>query len=196
MVIENDHDAVYRWARMPMGCLQGLDPHRVALLGSVSRSLAPGLRLGWVVPPATLLSSLVVAKRDGDGGSPVIEQHALARLIEMGAFDRHLLRARKIYRTRRDALLAALDQQFPGWAVNGATAGLHVWLQPRGEVDAAALVAAAAARGVAVEATATTSADPPRLSGLVVGYATLDVEHVIEAVTRLADAVREVGMST
>ncbi|MDQ2788262.1 MAG: PLP-dependent aminotransferase family protein [Actinomycetota bacterium] len=196
LVIENDHDAVFRWDRMPMGCLQGLDPHRVALLGSVSRSLAPGLRLGWIVPPAPLLSSLVVAKRDGDGGSSVIEQHALARLIEMGAFDRHLRRARKIYRTRRDALLTALGQQFPGWVVIGATAGLHVWLQPRGEVDAAALVAAAAARGVAVEATAATSVHPPRLSGLVVGYATLDAEHIIEAVSRLADAVREVGVSS
>ncbi|MEO7195718.1 MAG: PLP-dependent aminotransferase family protein [Pseudonocardiaceae bacterium] len=111
LIIEDDHDAVFRWDRMPMACLQGLDPQRVALLGSVSRSLAPGLRLGWVVPPAPLLAPLAAAKRDADGGSPVIEQHALARLIEMGAFDRHLRRARKVYRARRDALLAALEQQ-------------------------------------------------------------------------------------
>ncbi|MDQ2788264.1 MAG: PLP-dependent aminotransferase family protein [Actinomycetota bacterium] len=194
LIIEDDHDAVFRWDRMPMGCLQGLDPQRVALLGSVSRSLAPGLRLGWVVPPAPLLAPLAAAKRDADGGSPVIEQHALARLIEMGAFDRHLRRARKVYRARRDALLAALEQHLSGWTVTGAAAGLHVWLQPAGEVDAAALVAAAAARGVAIEATAATYGQPAPLTGLVLGYARLDNAYATEAVARLADAAHEVGV--
>jgi len=122
------------------------------------------------------------------GGSPVIEQHALARLIEMGAFDRHLRRARKIYRVRRDALLAALEQQLGDWTVTGAAAGLHVWLQPPGEIDAAALVARAAARGVAVDATAATSGQPAPLTGLVLSYARLDAGHATEAVARLADA--------
>ncbi|MDQ2706772.1 MAG: PLP-dependent aminotransferase family protein, partial [Actinomycetota bacterium] len=66
LIIEDDHDALFRWDRMPMGCLQGLNPHRVALLGSVSRPLAPGLRLGWIVPPTALLAPLVAAKRDTD----------------------------------------------------------------------------------------------------------------------------------
>nr|MBA2323616.1 PLP-dependent aminotransferase family protein [Pseudonocardiales bacterium] len=86
-------------------------------------------------------------------------------------------------------------QQLPGWAVLGATSGLHVWLQPRDVVDTAALVAAAAVRGVAVEATTAWAAHPPVLAGLVVGYATLDVERAAEAVARLADAVRDVGSS-
>lgn len=196
LIIEDDHDAVFRWDRMPMGCLQGLDPQRIALLGSVSRPLAPGLRLGWVVPPAALLAPLVAAKRDADGGSPVIEQQALARLIDMGAFDRHLRRARKIYRARRDALLDALDQHLGSWTVTGTAAGLHVWLQPAGDVDAAALVAAAAARGVAIDATAATAAtagQPAPLTGLVLSYARLEPTHATEVVARLADAAREVG---
>ncbi|MGH3984625.1 MAG: PLP-dependent aminotransferase family protein [Pseudonocardiaceae bacterium] len=196
VVIEDDYNGMFRWDRMPMGCVQGLDHHRVALLGSVSRSLGPGLRLGWAVPPPALLDPLVAAKRDADGGCPVIAQQALARLIEMGAFDRHLRRARRLYRARQDALLIALDQELPEWPVAGAVAGLHVWLQPPGRLDAATLVAAAAARGVAIDVTATTTEAPAELSGLVVGYARLDSRHATEAVARIADAVREVGLRT
>lgn len=192
LIIEDDHDGVFRWDRMPMGCLQGLDPQRIALAGSVSRSLAPGLRIGWVVPPAALLAALVTAKRDADGGSPIIEQQALARLIEMGAFDRHLRRARKVYRARRDAFLDAVARELPDWSVAGAVAGLHVWLRPPGEIDAAALIGAAAARGVAIEATAVTSGQLDRLSGLALCYARLDADHATEVVARIADAVRDV----
>lgn len=195
LIIEDDYDAVFRWDRMPMGCLQGLDPQRVALAGSVSHSLAPGLRIGWLVPPAALLAPLVTAKRDADGGAPVIEQQALARLIELGAFDRHLRHARKVYRARRDAFLSAVAQELPDWAVAGAVAGLHVWLRPPGEIDAAALVDAAAARGVAIEATAITSRRTDQLAGLALCYARLDIDHATEAVTRIANAVRDVGPS-
>ncbi len=196
LIIEDDYDAEFRWDRMPMGCVQGLDPRRVVLLGSVSRSLAPGLRIGWVLPPATLLAPLATAKRDADGGCPVIQQQALAQLLEMGAFDRHLRRARKTYRARRDALLSAVAQHLPDWSVAGAVAGLHVWLRPPSEVDAAALVAATAARGIAIEATAATSGQTDRLAGLVLCYARLDVDHAAEAVTRIAAAVREIGAPT
>ena len=193
LVVEDDHDGLFRWDRMPMGCVQGLDHPRVALLGSVSRSLAPGLRIGWVVPPPALLGPLVAAKLDADGGCPIIEQQALARLIEMGAFDRHLRRARKAYRARRDALLIALEQQLPDWAVAGAVAGLHVWLRPPGRVDAAVLIAAIAARGIAVEVTAATT-EGTALSGMVVSYARLDPSHAAEAAARIADAVHEVAI--
>jgi GntR family transcriptional regulator/MocR family aminotransferase len=194
LIIEDDRAAVFRWDRMPLGCLQGLDPQRIASLGSVSRALAPGLRLGWILPPAALLAPLVAAKRDADGGSPVIDQHVLARTFDMGAFDRHLRRSRKVYRARRDALLAALEQQLGDWTVTGAAAGLHVWLQPPGAIDAAALVEAAARCGVVVEATAATSGQPAPLAGLVLSYARLDDLHATEAVGRLAAAAREVGI--
>ncbi len=196
LIIEDDYDAEFRWDRMPMGCMQGLDPERVALLGSVSRSLAPGLRIGWMLPPAPLLAPLVTAKRDADGGCPVIEQQALARLIEMGAFDRHLRSVRKTYRARRDSLLAAVVQHLPGWSVAGEVAGLHVWLQPPVEVDAAKLVSATAARGIAIEATAATSGRTDRLAGLVLCYARLDVDHAADAVARIADALGDIGAPT
>lgn len=195
VIIEDDHDGVFRWDRMPMGCLQGLDPQRVALVGSVSHSLAPGLRLGWLVPPAPLLASLVTAKRDADGGSPVIEQRAFAHLIEMGAFDRHLRRARKIYRARRAAFLEAVAEELPGWSVAGAVAGLHVWLRPPARIDGAALVGAAAARGVAIEATVTPGAPQDWLAGLAVSYARMDIDHASEVVKRIAEAVQDIGFT-
>jgi GntR family transcriptional regulator/MocR family aminotransferase len=149
-----------------------------------------------VLPPATLLAPLATAKRDADGGCPVIEQQTLAQLIEMGAFDRHLRRARKTYRARRDALLSAVVQHLPDWSVAGAVAGLHVWLRPPSDVDAAALVSATAARGIAIEATAATSGRTDWLAGLVLCYARLDVDHAAEAVARIADAVRDIGAPT
>lgn len=193
IIVEDDRDAVFRWDRMPMSCLQGLDPQRIVLLGSVSLSLAPALRLGWIVPPAALLEPLVVAKREADGGSPIIGQEALARLIEMGAFDRHLRRARKIYRPRRDALLAAVGQQLPDWTAAGAAAGLHIWLQPPGVIDAAALVAAVSDRGILVEAVAAGHGDVAPLAGLVVSFARLTGADAPQVVSLLAEAIAEVG---
>jgi len=93
LVLEDDYDAEFRYERGPMGCLQGMDPLHVALLGSVSKTLAPALRIGWVLCPPQLLTGLRTAKRDDDFGSNAIDQHVLARLLELGTYDRHLLDA-------------------------------------------------------------------------------------------------------
>ena len=84
-VLEDDYDAEFRYDRNPVGCLQGLCPRRVVLLGSVSKSLAPGLRLGWLVAPPRLAGTVRHARALSDLGSPVIDQHALVRLIAAGA---------------------------------------------------------------------------------------------------------------
>ena len=91
-IVEDDYDSEFRYDREPVGALQGLAPHRVALVGSVSKALSPGLRLGWIVCPARLLDPIVDEKRVDDRGSPVLEQLALATLIESGRFDKHLRR--------------------------------------------------------------------------------------------------------
>jgi GntR family transcriptional regulator/MocR family aminotransferase len=101
-IIEDDYDAESRYDRDPVGALQGLAPDRVALIGTVSKSLAPALRLGWVVCPGALLESLTEDKRLSDRGSPTLEQLALATLIESGRYDRHLRRMRGVYAARRD----------------------------------------------------------------------------------------------
>ena len=123
-IIEDDYDAEFRYDRAPVGALQGLAPDRVALIGTVSKSLAPGLRLGWVVCPGRLLEAVTEDKRLSDRGSPTLEQLALATLIESGRYDRHLRRMRDVYGARRDALVAdARRARPPRRAATGSRPG-------------------------------------------------------------------------
>lgn len=95
LVIEDDYDGDFRYDRTPVGALQGLDPEHVAYTGSVSKSLAPGLRLGWLLVPASLAEAVVERKRTMDLGNPVVDQALLARFVERGDYDRHLRRCRR-----------------------------------------------------------------------------------------------------
>ena len=124
-MIEDDYDAEYRYDRPPLAALQGLAPDRVVYMGTVSKTLAPALRLGWLVLPERLLSAVAEQKSLADHGCPTLDQLALARLFESGAYDRHLRQARRRYRARRDALVAAVSEHLAGAAVTGLAAGLH-----------------------------------------------------------------------
>ena len=108
VVIEDDYDAEYRYDRAPLAALQGLAPDRVVYMGTVSKTLAPALRLGWLVLPSRLIELVVEQKNLADHGCPTLDQLALARLLESGAYDRHLRQARRRYRARRDALVGAV----------------------------------------------------------------------------------------
>ncbi|MEV7570044.1 PLP-dependent aminotransferase family protein [Streptomyces tanashiensis] len=125
-VLEDDYDGDFRYDRSPVGALQGLDPERVAYAGSVSKSLAPGLRLGWMLVPEALLDEVVERKRTMDLGNPALDQAVLAEFVTRGGYDRQLRRCQRAYRERRDALLAALAEHLPGTRVSGIAAGLHV----------------------------------------------------------------------
>jgi GntR family transcriptional regulator/MocR family aminotransferase len=148
LVIEDDYDGEYRYDREPVGALQGLDPERVVYMGSASKTLAPALRLGWLVLPAGLAGAVGDEKGWADAGSPTLNQLAFADFIERGELDRHLRRARLRYRRRRDAVVAAVGDAFPGAVVRGVAAGLHVVAEPLETVDERALRRAARSRGV------------------------------------------------
>ncbi|WP_235031152.1 MocR-like pyridoxine biosynthesis transcription factor PdxR, partial [Geminicoccus flavidas] len=152
LVIEDDYDGEYRFDIAPIPALQALDgAGRVIYLGTVSKTLSPTLRLGYLVVPGALAELFARAKRLTDRHSPELEQEALAGLIDSGAYERHVRRARRRNSERRAALLGALAAAL-GNAVTvaGADAGLHVivWLNqvPRAQEDA--LVAHARAAGL------------------------------------------------
>ncbi|GLY88429.1 PLP-dependent aminotransferase family protein [Actinoallomurus iriomotensis] len=148
VIIEDDYDAEFRYDRDPVGSLQGLAPDCVISLGTVSKSLAPALRLGWIVAPPRLLGALAEGKRLADRGSPGLDQLALATLIESGRYDRHLRRMRAEYATRRVTLIDALSRHAPGLRVTGLAAGFHAVLHLPAGTDENALIDEARRRGV------------------------------------------------
>ncbi|NUR58144.1 MAG: PLP-dependent aminotransferase family protein [Catenulispora sp.] len=125
VIIEDDYDAEFRYDREPVGSLQGLAPDHVISLGTVSKSLAPALRLGWAVLPASLAAPVAAVKQVVDRGSPTLDQLALAALIESGRYDRHLRRMRAEYSKRRDTLVASLAEHAPQLRLTGLAAGFH-----------------------------------------------------------------------
>lgn len=169
LILEDDYDAEFRYDRRPVGTVQGTDPARVALFGSVSKTLSPALGLGWaVLPPQWTVRA---------HPPPVVDQLALAGFVESGGYDRYLRGARLRYRARRDRLVAALGPA----RLSGAAAGLHLLLHL--DQDAAAVVRKAKAAGVKVadlDGYRTAPGEP----ALVLGYGNL-ADSGVEAAARL-----------
>jgi GntR family transcriptional regulator/MocR family aminotransferase len=186
LIVEDDYDAEYRYDRAPIGALQGLAPDRVVYAGTASKTLAPGLRLGWLVLPPQLVDRVAEAKALADRGSPVLDQLAFADFLERGEFDRHLRRMRPVYRRRRDTLLAALRRELPGFEPAGIAAGLHLVAHLPPGLDEATAIAAAARRGVAVYGLEPYRLTHPGRPGLIFGYATLEEATIERGVKRLA----------
>ncbi|MFE6281487.1 PLP-dependent aminotransferase family protein [Streptomyces sp. NPDC057877] len=195
LILEDDYDGDFRYDRAPVGALQGLDPERVAYAGSVSKSLAPGLRLGWLLVPQALAKDVVERKRTMDLGHPTLDQAMFARFLERGDYDRQLRRCRQAYQERRDALVTALAEHFPGTRVTGISAGLHVIATlPEGYGPEERFVARVGAAGVAVRPVsayrhgdATAPEGDPTVR-LVLGYAHLPPSRIREGVRLMAEA--------
>src|SRR3954470_5768159 len=150
VILEDDYDAEFRYDRQPVGSLQGLAPDHVVALGSVSKTLAPALRIGWVFTPPRFRDGILNEQYLSCRGVPQLDQAALARLIETGRFDRHLRRVRDSYRQRRDALVAAVDEHMKGASTTGLDAGHHALLRLPADVDERWVIERARAQGVAV----------------------------------------------
>jgi GntR family transcriptional regulator/MocR family aminotransferase len=186
LVIEDDYDAEFRYDRAPLGALQGLAPDRVVYLGTVSKTLAPGLRLGWLVLPGSLLGDVIEAKALDDLGCSVLDQLVLARLLDTSAYDRHLRRARRRNRARRDALIAAVTRELPDAHVSGVSAGLHALVRLSREVDVQALLRRAGEHSLGIYPLELHRIEPrAQTDALVMGYANLSEPAIGEGVRRL-----------
>jgi GntR family transcriptional regulator/MocR family aminotransferase len=189
LILEDDYDAEFRYDRRPVGTVQGMDPRRVVLLGSVSKTLSPALGIGWCVI-APQWTEQVRRANPAATAPPVLDQLALAEFIEQGAYDRYLRAARLRYRTRRNALLDALGDA----DVSGAAAGLHLLLHLKSGTDTARLVRHAAARGLKVvdlDAYRATPGEP----ALVLGYGNLNDNALPDAVQVLTSGLRDVEVA-
>ncbi|MER5870898.1 PLP-dependent aminotransferase family protein [Streptomyces sp. NPDC002044] len=193
LVIEDDYDAEHRYDRAPVSALRALMPEGVCYAGSVSKLLAPALRLGWLLVPPRMRDAVTEAKRYADLGNPVLAQLVLARLMESGELERHLRFVRRRHRRRRDAMLRALAERLPGARVHGAAAGLHLMVTFDGDrFEDTALASAALALGVKTHPLSwhRMRPGPP---GLILGYAAGPAGEIEEGIATLATALDGLG---
>nr|WP_244419650.1 PLP-dependent aminotransferase family protein [Streptomyces hygroscopicus] len=192
LIVEDDYDAEHRYDRAPVPALRSLLPEQVCYAGSVSKLLAPALRVGWLLPPPKYRKALVDAKRFADLGNAGLPQLVLARLVESGELERGLRLLRRRHRRRRDAMIAAIRAHLPDATVHGAAAGLHLMVTfgPDGyrgsDTD---LAAAALARGVKVQPLSWHS-QRPSPPGLVLGYAARTPDEITEGVAVVGKVLR------
>ena len=190
-VIEDDYDSEFRYDREPVGVLQGLAPDRVFAIGTVSKSLAPAVRLGWVLVPPPLVGAVAAAKRVSDRGSSGLDQLVVAALLESGRYDRHLRHMRSLYARRRRVLIEALARHAPGVKLTGLAAGFHAVAHLPLSADEQAVVTAARERSVGLYGMApyrgVPVAAPPQL---VLGFGNVGERAIESGIATVADLLR------
>jgi GntR family transcriptional regulator/MocR family aminotransferase len=164
--------------------LRSVLPEHVCYVGSVSKLLAPALRIGWAIVPRRHRAALVAAKRNTDLGNAGLPQLVLAQLMASGDLERHLRLLRRRHIRRRDAMIAAIGAHLPGAVVHGAAAGLHLLVTFDGAVADGDLATAALARGVKVQPLSW-HAQRAQRPGLVLGYAANSRADIVEGVAEL-----------
>lgn len=193
-IVEDDYDGEFRYGQRPIDALQSIDRHgRVIYVGTFSKALSPQLRLGYLVLPPALVPVFRQAKRLTDRHAPVLEQRALASLINSGTYERHVRRMRRENERRRATLLEAVARYLPKNAqVVGTAAGLHVvlWLPSLKPADEPRLVTTARQVGVGIYPVSTLyespeSATPARPAGFILGYASLTVAQIQQGLQAL-----------
>lgn len=187
LVIEDDYDAEYRYDRAPVGSLQGIAPDRVVYVGSTSKTLAPGLRIGWMVLPPQLAKAVISSKWLADTGGSVMDQVAFAQFLISGEYDRHLRQMRRRYQLRRNALLDALARYLPAATVLGAAAGVHLTVRFPDDFPLDDLVTHAERLRIRVESVGHCYAEPATAPpGLLLGYANVTESQIERGVRELA----------
>jgi GntR family transcriptional regulator/MocR family aminotransferase len=190
LIIEDDYDAEFRYEQEPVRALQGLAPGQVVEIGTVSKTLAPALRLGWLAGPPELIAEAAREKRLADDFSPVLDQLTLAAFLRSGDYDRHVRKARRAYRSRRDAMLDALATHLPELQVAGVAAGVHLLLRLPSSVDDVALAERAVHARIRVAPLSGFYVEHPHARGLVIGYGRVHETAIQPAVRALAAVIR------
>jgi GntR family transcriptional regulator / MocR family aminotransferase len=193
IIVEDDYDVEFRYDREPVGTIQGLAPDRVISIGTVSKTLAPAIRLGWMVCPPALTETLMREKHLADRGSSLLDQLTVATLISSGRYDRHLRRMRTTYAARRQALVDSLAEYAPTVTLSGLAAGFHAVAHLPPAADEQTVISQARARHVGVHGMSTYRADkatsPPQL---LLGFGNL-TENTIRTAIRAVATVFDHG---
>ena len=186
VVIEDDYDGEFRYDRRAIGAMQALAPEHVVYAGTASKTLSPAVRLAWLVVPHRLLADVVSAKYQTGSRGSSLDELTLAELIQSGGYDRHVRRSRLRYQRRRDRLIGALARVLPDPHITGVAAGMHAVLHLPPGASEDGIVAAAAARGLALDGMRSyRSAGVPYPESLVLGYGTPPAHAFTTAITRL-----------
>jgi GntR family transcriptional regulator/MocR family aminotransferase len=191
VIVEDDYDSEFRYEGRPVESLKGLDRHDlVVYAGTFSKSVLSSLRLGFLILPRPLVRPVTAAKALWDGGTPLLEQAALARFMQTGELEKHIRKMRRLYRARRDALVKALHEEFGERVrVGERHGGLNMLVTLDARLAEEEVVRRAAQSGIGLRGAAAYFAEPPRKPTFLMGFAALPEEEVKEAVRALAAAV-------
>ncbi|MGH2448243.1 MAG: PLP-dependent aminotransferase family protein [Chloroflexota bacterium] len=187
LVIEDDYDSEFRYEGQPVESLQGLDrTGRVIYAGTFSKSTLPGLRLGFVILPSRLVEAFVAAKALWDSGSPVLEQAVLAEFMTSGDFERHIRRMRRLYRSRRDALMKALQDELGSRATpSESQGGLNLLVQLNTRLPEARLVERAVRAGLGLHSAAPYYKRAPANPTFLFGFGGIREEQISQGIKLL-----------
>jgi GntR family transcriptional regulator/MocR family aminotransferase len=189
LIVEDDYDAEFRYDRSAVGAVQGLAPRSVAHVGTASKTLAPGVRLGWISAPPDLIDELCDHKSSTDSGSPAVDQLAFADLLSSGTYERHVVRARRAYRRRRDLLVRALQSQLPDAEIRGAAAGMQLLLILPPTADDVEITNVARTHGIGISALSPLHLTAATEQGILLGYGHLPEPSIPPAAAALAQIV-------
>ena len=192
-ILEDDYDSEFRYVSRPVGALQGIDARdRVIYIGTFSKALCPGVRLGYVVVPPELWDRFYQTRLAFDFFTPTLYQRALAEFLDDGHFARHLRRMRSAYLERRDALLRGLAQHCGDLlTIHNSDAGLHVTALLRVGLDDQDVVARLARRGLAAISLSTSYIGSETQQGLLLGFGCTTAQRLLDATPVLGEVLRE-----